>query len=67
MLLDEKVLDRELYNAKKDLLPDITLDISYNLSSNEESFSKITNHMEDKFYVSLSDLSTVYRTRNIKL
>lgn len=54
ILMKERILKRKLFNAKKEMLPDITLDINYNLAGANEAVSDIASIDERDFSVTLS-------------
>lgn len=54
ILLNEEYLDRELYNLKKDFLPDIELGVDYSRYSSDEKLSKSFDLNEDQWSLGLS-------------
>ena len=54
MLLDEKILNREIYNSEKNFLPDINLNLNYSLSSSSDNFNNSFDFNEDDWGIGLS-------------
>ena len=54
ILLDEKIINREIYNSQKDFLPDINLNLNYSVSSSSENFNDSFAFNEDAWSIGLN-------------
>jgi outer membrane protein TolC len=54
MILDEKLIKRELYNANRDFLPDLELDVNYKKRSSQKDLSGIFDSFDEEWSVGIN-------------